>query len=245
MRDSPANITFSSFIYARRAFKPHSVELASFCRTLRAVRLLRRPASLKLMRRDVTQENDDDVIKIRADPRDRGCDRADEFRSAAGRSGARRRPRDREAECRRRRIQLAAQAPARAWRESGRAARGVRRARSARSVRSRRRTARARVLLCAVLQEPAYGYYDGGPQPTSMRSRSRMCQHHYAPPPAYQQRDYYSRWGRARRLSPAIAARYAATCRAPDYGNAAGQNGQAPPDRQSGRRRRQHVGSCA
>ena len=63
--------------------------------------------------------------------------------------------------------------------------------------------------------EPAYGYYGGPPA------------HYYAPPP-YQHRDYYSRWGGSGG-QPGYHGPNVNVPGATNYGNAAGQNGQAPP----------------
>ena len=63
--------------------------------------------------------------------------------------------------------------------------------------------------------EPAYGYYGGPPA-------------HYYAPPAYQHRDYYSRWGGSGG-QPGYRGPNVNVPGPTNYGNAAGQNGQAPP----------------
>jgi hypothetical protein len=72
-------------------------------------------------------------------------------------------------------------------------------------------------------EEPAYGYYGGYGPPA----------YQYAPPayhsrPVYQQRDYYSRWGGSGG-QPGYRGPNVNVPGATNYGNAAGQNGQAPP----------------
>lgn len=68
-------------------------------------------------------------------------------------------------------------------------------------------------------EEPAYGYY-GGPAygPPA----------HYYARPAYPQRDYYSRWGGSGG-QPGYRGPNVNVPGPTNYGNAAGQNGQAPP----------------
>ena len=73
-------------------------------------------------------------------------------------------------------------------------------------------------------EEPAYGYYGGYAGPPAYQ---------YAPPvyhsrPVYQQRDYYSRWGGSGG-QPGYRGPNVNVPGPTNYGNAAGQNGQAPP----------------
>jgi hypothetical protein len=69
-------------------------------------------------------------------------------------------------------------------------------------------------------QEPAYGYYGGGPAYAAPRA--------YHSAPVYQQRDYYSRWGGSGG-QPGYRGPNVNVPGPTNYGNAAGQNGQAPP----------------
>ena len=71
--------------------------------------------------------------------------------------------------------------------------------------------------------EPGYGYYGGGPA----YGYSAPPAYHYSAP-VYQHRDYYSRWGG----SGGQPGYHGPNVNVPgptNYGNAAGQNGQAPP----------------
>ena len=87
-------------------------------------------------------------------------------------------------------------------------------------------------------EEPAYGYYGGYAGPPAYQ---------YAPPayhsrPVYQQRDYYSRWGGSGG-QPGYRGPNVNVPGPTNYGNAAGQNGQAPPasPANSSERRRQQL----
>ena len=81
--------------------------------------------------------------------------------------------------------------------------------------------------------EPAYGYYGGGPAygyagPRAYHyQQAPVYQRHYGAP-AYQGRDYYSRWGGSGG-QPGYRGPNVNVPGATNYGNAAGQNGQAPP----------------
>jgi hypothetical protein len=79
--------------------------------------------------------------------------------------------------------------------------------------------------------EPAYGYYGGGPAYGYAPPRA----YHYQQAPVYQRqyqappaRDYYSRWGGSGG-QPGYRGPNVNVPGATNYGNAAGQNGQAPP----------------
>jgi hypothetical protein len=71
--------------------------------------------------------------------------------------------------------------------------------------------------------EPAYGYY-GGPSYGYHAPRA----YHYQSRPVYQHRDYYSRWGGSGG-QPGYRGPNVNVPGPTNYGNAAGQNGQAPP----------------
>ena len=71
---------------------------------------------------------------------------------------------------------------------------------------------------------PAYGYYE---PPAYQYYEAPVYQRHYGAP-AYQQRDYYSRWGGSGG-QPGYRGPNRNVPGATNYGNAAGQNGQAPP----------------
>jgi hypothetical protein len=79
-------------------------------------------------------------------------------------------------------------------------------------------------------EEPAYGYY-GGPAYGYAAPRgyhyqqAPVYQRHYQAPPA---RDYYSRWGGSGG-QPGYRGPNVNVPGPTNYGNAAGQNGQAPP----------------
>jgi|GEM_PF-4285389 len=90
-------------------------------------------------------------------------------------------------------------------------------------------------------EEPAYGYYGGGPGYAAPRAyhyqQAPVYQRHYqqAPvhqrhygAPAHQGRDYYSRFGGSGG-QPGYRGPNVNVPGATNYGNAAGQNGQAPP----------------
>jgi hypothetical protein len=75
-------------------------------------------------------------------------------------------------------------------------------------------------------EAPAYGYYGGG-------YAGPPAYQYYAPPvyqarPVYQHRDYYSRWGGSGG-QPGYRGPNVNVPGPTNYGNAAGQNGQAPP----------------
>jgi hypothetical protein len=82
-------------------------------------------------------------------------------------------------------------------------------------------------------EEPAYGYYGGGPAygyaaPRAYHyQQAPVYQRHYGAP-AHQGRDYYSRWGGSGG-QPGYRGPNVNVPGATNYGNAAGQNGQAPP----------------
>jgi hypothetical protein len=71
-------------------------------------------------------------------------------------------------------------------------------------------------------EEPAYGYYGGGPAYVAPRA------YHYQHAPVYQRGDYYSRWGGSGG-QPGYRGPNVNVPGPTNYGNAAGQNGQAPP----------------
>jgi hypothetical protein len=71
--------------------------------------------------------------------------------------------------------------------------------------------------------EPVYGYY-GGPAYGYHAPRA----YHYQQAPVYQHRDYYSRWGGSGG-QPGYRGPNVNVPGPTNYGNAAGQNGQAPP----------------
>lgn len=71
--------------------------------------------------------------------------------------------------------------------------------------------------------EPVYGYY-GGPAYGYHAPRA----YHYQSGPVYQHRDYYSRWGGSGG-QPGYHGPNVNVPGATNYGQAAGQNGQAPP----------------
>ena len=76
---------------------------------------------------------------------------------------------------------------------------------------------------------PAYGYYE---QPAYQYYEAPVYQRHYQAPVyqrhGYPQRDYYSRWGGSGG-QPGYRGPNRNVPGATNYGNAAGQNGQAPP----------------
>ena len=82
-------------------------------------------------------------------------------------------------------------------------------------------------------EEPAYGYYGGGPAYGHAAPRAYhyqqapVYQRHYGAP-AHQGRDYYRRWGGSGG-QPGYRGPNVNVPGATNYGNAAGQNGQAPP----------------
>jgi hypothetical protein len=82
-------------------------------------------------------------------------------------------------------------------------------------------------------EEPAYGYYGGGPAYGHAAPRAYhyqqapVYQRHYGAP-AHQGRDYYSRFGGSGG-QPGYRGPNVNVPGATNYGNAAGQNGQAPP----------------
>jgi len=96
---------------------------------------------------------------------------------------------------------------------------------------SRRDYYERRTYAPGYYDEPAYGYYGGGPRygyaaPRAYHyQQAPVYQRHYQAPPA---RDYYSRYGRSGG-QPGDRGPNVNVPGATHYGNAAGQNGQAPP----------------
>jgi len=96
---------------------------------------------------------------------------------------------------------------------------------------SRRDYYERRTYAPGYYDEPAYGYYGGGPgygyaAPRAYHyQQAPVYQRHYQAPPA---RDYYSRHGGSGG-QPGYRGRNVYVPGATNYGDAAGQNGQQPP----------------
>jgi hypothetical protein len=217
-----------SFINPRIAFKNHSMELAHPAARYQSERLLRRPASLSLKRRAVTWENimiikstliGATAIAIALTSFDLGPAKAgeggtqvnsykqsDEISAARKRRGYRTNPA----------VPLAA---------FGAIIGTIGAVAAANSRRD--------YYAPGYYEEPVSGGYSGGPAygyagPRAYHyQQAPVYQRHYGAP-AQQGRDYYSRWGGSGG-QPGYRGPNVNVPGATNYGNAAGQNGQAPP----------------